>query len=81
MGNVALDSLAAICAAERGDSVSVVTLINSLEPSEVGEFIAATVAHAGHILTVAAHAAGVSPDRIAGAVAATIREDCANAQD
>jgi hypothetical protein len=75
MGNIALDSLAAICASERCDAESITLLLNSLDPDELVEFTIATIGHAGFILRVAAHAAGCSPDKIAGAVAQRIREE------
>jgi hypothetical protein len=77
MQSVALDSLSTICASERGDFASVAVMVNAAchDPEELRQFLVATIGHAGNLLRVAAHESGVSPDKIAGAVASAVRED------
>jgi hypothetical protein len=74
MRDVCLDALAAICASERGDYASVSVLVNATSDAELREFLVAVIGHGGQLLRLAAHESGVGPDKIAGAVAASIRE-------
>jgi hypothetical protein len=76
MGNTALDALALIGAAYRGDVESGSLLLSTYaDPAEREELYGAILAHVVCILRHVVGASGISPEGVLGAVAQTIRED------
>jgi hypothetical protein len=66
--SVALDSLALIACAERGDQQSFELLLGTFDPDEYQNLIAAVIGHSVSILRVAASEIGIPPEKLLGAV-------------
>lgn len=80
MRDIALDALALICAAARGDAEGAATvLMTYTDPAELAQLNAALIGHASHILRIASEASGICPDKLLGGVYTSLRE-CGNAQ-
>jgi hypothetical protein len=75
---IALDALATVAAASRNDGESVELMLATYngdgKDRERGQFLAALIANAVQILKMASEVTGVSPDKVLGGVALSLRQ-------
>lgn len=79
--SIALDSLALIASAERGDKASYEAMMSTFtgpgddKEYERGQLVGWLVAHSVAILRCASESSGIAADKILGGVAASLRGD------
>jgi hypothetical protein len=72
---IALDAITAASASARGDLATVAVLMGTYsDPRELRELAVACIGLAGRVIRHAAEASGISPDALAGAIVAELRE-------